>query len=112
MATFSKQKLSASSDGSGIWVASGSYTTIHTAAVSTVDEIWLWATCNNTSSNADLTLNFGGTPNTDNITQTLPFSSGLFLLVPGMILTNGASVSATSNSGSSISIFGFVNNIS
>jgi len=103
-----------------------SLTTIHTssATTTTIDEVWLYAT-NNATTPVQLTIFYGGTATggatsvAPPITQTIPALSGLTLIVPGLILTNGASVisayatalSTTSNAASVINISGYVNRI-
>ena len=82
MATFTKRLLSGSTDGRPILVAAtGSPgTAIHTAVAGTTsfDEVWLYAACATTGSNAILTVEYGGTtsPN-DNIKLTLTGTQGL-----------------------------------
>jgi hypothetical protein len=101
-----------------------SLTTIHTssATTTTIDEVWLYAT-NNATAPVQLTIFYGGTATGGTlyppITQTIPSQSGLTLIIPGLILTNGAStvaayataLSTTSNAASVINISGYVNRI-
>lgn len=115
----------------GTWTSGGiavanpaSLTTIHTssATTTTIDEVWLYAT-NNATTAVQLTIFYGGTATGSNnyapIVQTIPALSGLTLVVPGLILTNGAStiaayataLSTTSNAASVINISGYVNRI-
>ena len=115
----------------GTWTSGGiavanpaSLTTIHTssATTTTIDEVWLYAT-NTATTAVQLTIFYGGTATGSNnyapIVQTIPALSGLTLVVPGLILTNGASTSAayatalstTSNAASVINISGYVNRI-
>lgn len=115
----------------GTWTSGGiavanpaSLTTIHTssATTTTIDEVWLYAT-NTATTAVQLTIFYGGTATGSNnyapIVQTIPALSGLTLVVPGLILTNGAStiaayataLSTTSNAASVINISGYVNRI-
>lgn len=117
MATVVKRKLSGSTDGKPIKVAQTATlgTTIHTAVsgttAGTFDEIWLWATNNNTE-DTTLTIEFGGASVPDqNIIVILASKSGLIPIIPGLILQNGAVVSAFASSANVICISGFVNNI-
>jgi hypothetical protein len=116
MATYSKQKLSGSTDGLGILLngTSGSgATTIHTAVSGTSDwdEIYIYAT-NNDSSVCLLTIEFGGVSSPkDQIVLGLESQSGLILVLPGLILQNGAVLKGYGGVASKISIFGFVNRI-
>ena len=118
MATFTKEKLSASTDGRGIKVAatSSSGTTIHTASSSSAvkDEIWLYAQ-NTSSSGVKLTVQWGGTTATDDdIEVTIPGESGLVLVVPGLILVGNASplvVRAYAGTTNVIVMHGYVNRI-
>ena len=115
MATYSKQKLSASTDGKPVKVVatSSTGTTIHTATSGTTnfDEIWLYAV--NTSANpVKLTLEWGTTTAADgNCEQTIQPEAGLVQLVPGMLLQNGLLVTAFADTASVILIQGFVNHI-
>ena len=115
----SKVKLSESTDGKGIKVVATATagTAIHTCSTVTedLDEIWLYAYNSHTAPVA-LTIEFGGTTDPDNlIVQTIPQDSGLYLVVPGLILAGAASplsVAAFAGSANVISITGFVNRIS
>jgi len=120
MATFSKQKLSGSTNGKGIAVVQTATvgTTIHATGTSatTIDELWLYA--NNIHSSAvTLTVEFGGvTTTSDLIQQSIAATpSGLVLVCAGLILTGTGSaaltVSAFASVASKIEIFGFVNRI-
>lgn len=120
MATFSKQKLSGSTNGRGIAVAATATvgTTIHATGTSatTIDELWLYA--NNIHSSAvTLTVEFGGvTVTSDLIQQSIAATpSGLVLVCAGLILTGTGSaaltVSAFASVASKIELFGFVNRI-
>ncbi len=98
MATYSKELLSASTNGKGVLVAATSTagTLIHTAVSGTtdIDEVWLYAV-NAHSASIKLTLEWGeATEPTGNIEQTVPNESGLMLLVPGLLLQNGLTIKA------------------
>lgn len=110
-----KRKLSGSTDGKGIKVVATATTgtTIHTAVAGTTagtfDEIWLWA-FNSSASTETLTIEFGGTTAPDqNIVCTLASKSGLQLVVPGLILQNGAVVTAFTTDANVVTISGYVN---
>jgi len=91
-------------------------TTIHTASntATTIDEVWLYAYNNHTSSIL-LTIEYGGvTAPKDVIKQTLTAQNGLVLVVAGLLVQGNASakvVRAFANTASQISIFGYVNRI-
>ena len=120
MATFSKVKLSGSTDGKAIKVAAtaSTGTTIHATGTSSsiLDEVWLYA-YNSSASAVVLTVQFGGTTAVDNdIKLSVPATSGLTLVVPGLILSGTGSAAntvyayaATTNV---ITISGYVNRIS
>ena len=119
MATFTKKKLSGSTDGLAIKVtgtATGSTVTVHTAVAGTTagvfDEIWLYA--NNTSTSAvKLTLEWGTATAADgNIELTIAAEAGLVLVVPGLILQNAKVVKAFAATADVILLSGFVNAIS
>ena len=115
MATFSKRILSGSTDGKGITVSatsSGSGNTIHTAVSGTTDfdEVWVYAYNSHTSS-VTLNLEFGGTSSSQRISQPVDPSSGLYLLVPGFVVQNGAVISAYASQASKVTLYGYVNRI-
>jgi hypothetical protein len=118
MATFTKQTLSASTDGKAILVAATGTpgTTIHTGSSTstTIDEIWLYAQNTDTTARK-LTVEWGGTtaPN-DLIEITIQPESGLVLIAPGLLIKGNASpllVRAFAASTNVISIHGYVNRI-
>jgi hypothetical protein len=118
MATFTKKKLSGSTDGMGIKVtgtSTAATVTVHTAVASTTagvfDEIWLYA--NNTSASAvKLTLEWGTATAADgNIELTIAAESGLVLVVPGLILQNAKVVKAFAATADVILLSGYVNAI-
>lgn len=120
MATFAKVKLSGSTDGKAIKVAqtASTGTTIHATGTSAsiIDEVWLYA-YNSSSGPVSLTIQYGGTTAVDNdIKIDIPPTSGLTLVVPGLILTGtGAAantVYAYAGTTNVITISGYVNRIS
>ena len=119
MATYTKELLSGSTQGKAIKVAAtaSTGTTIHATGVSATieDEIWLYA-YNSSASSVVLTLQYGGTTAIDDdIKLTIPATSGLTLVVPGLILTGtGAAantVYAYAGTANVITINGYVNRI-
>jgi hypothetical protein len=118
MATFTKQKLSGSTDGMAVKVTGTSTSatvTVHTAVagttVGTFDEIWLYA--NNTSASAvKLTIEWGTDTAADgNIEVTVQPEAGLVTLIPGLILQNAKVVKAFAATADVILLTGFVNAI-
>ena len=118
MATFTKKKLSGSTDGMAIKVggpATGDAVTVHTAVagttVGTFDEIWLYA--NNTSATAvKLTIEWGTATAADgNIELTVQPEAGLVTIIPGLILQNAKVVKAFAATADVILLTGFVNAI-
>jgi len=119
MATFSKEKLSGSTDGRMIKVAATATagTTIHTGSstATTYDEVWLYAV-NSDTTDRKLTIEFGGTSSPDDlIEQTITAESGLILVVPGLVIKGNASaalvVRAFAATANVILIGGYVNRI-
>ena len=121
MATYSKVLLSGSTQGKAIKVAattSGSAgTTIHATGTSTttIDEVWLYA-YNSSASSVTLTIQWGGVTAVDNeIKLAIPATSGLTLVIPGLILTGtGAAantIAAYAGTTNVITISGYVNRI-
>lgn len=120
MATFSKQILSGSTQGKAIKVVAtaSTGTTIHATGTSStiIDEVWLYA-YNSSTGAVTLTIQYGGTTAVDNdIKIDIPPTSGLTLIVPGLILTGtGAAantVYAYAGTTNVITISGYVNRIS
>ena len=115
MATFTKQKLSGSTNGKGIKIVATSTLgdTIHTAVSGTsdFDEIWIYA-FNSDSVSRKLTIEWGGAsvPD-DNIIGSIPSLSGLQLIIPGLLLQNGLVVTAFAEVTNVITITGFINRI-
>ena len=121
MATFSKQLLSASTDGRAIKVVATaigtSPTLIHTGSstASTLEEVWIYAQ-NNHSADVALRLGFGGVTDPDDIIEyTIKTKGGLYLVVPGLILKGNASAALTIRAAAGttnvISLSGYVNRI-
>lgn len=116
MQSFEKQILSGSSNGRGIKVAATATpgTTIHTAVAGTtnIDEVYVYA-FNIHTADVLLTIEYGGVINPNNLIEyTVPFQSGLFLVVPGMLLQAGVDVAAFAATTNVIVIYGYVNRIS
>lgn len=114
MSTFTKVKLSGSTDGRGVKVVAtaSSGTTIHTADASALDEVWLYAYNSDTVSIV-LTLQMGGTSTPDDdIKLSVPSQQGLLLVVAGLILTNSTIVKAYAGTANKVIMYGFVNRIS
>jgi len=119
MATYSKELLSGSTNGKAIKVVAtaSTGTTIHATGTSATveDEIWLYA-YNSSSSAVVLTLQFGGTTAVDNdIKLLIPATSGLTLVVPGLILTGTGSAANTiyayAGTANVVTVNGYVNRI-
>ncbi len=113
MATFSKLKLSGSTDGKQIKVVATSTpgTTIHTAHASALDEVWLWAV-NSSTTAVKLTVEWGEATAPDgNVEVTIPGESGYLLVVPGCVLSNSLVVKAFAATANVILINGYVNRI-
>lgn len=117
MATFTKKKLSGSTDGKGIRVVATTTpgTTIHAAVAgvgnNNFDEVWLFA-YNGHTANVVLTIEFGGaTVPDDNIVVSIAWKSGLQLIVPGLVLQNECVIKAFASVANVVVITGFVNNI-
>ncbi len=105
--------FSGSADGQGIKVAAtGSPgTLVHTAHATATDEVWLW--CVNSSASAvKLTVQFGGTTDPDDsIEAGIDPESGLFLIVPGLVLSNSKVVRAFAATANVLVVHGYVNRL-
>jgi hypothetical protein len=119
MATFSKLTLSGSTDGRAIKVAATATagTTIHTgsATATTFDEVWLYA-MNTDTTDRKLTIEWGSTSAPDDLIEfTVKAESGLYLIVPGLVLKGNATplvVRAFAATTNVVTILGYVNRIS
>lgn len=113
MASFTKLKLSGSTDGKQIKVSQTATagTTIHTAHATSLDEIWLWAVNSDTTARK-LTIEWGEATAPDgNVEVTVPAESGYLLVIPGMVLTNSLVVKAFAATANVILINGYCNRI-
>lgn len=115
MAQYEKLKLSGSTNGRPIKIATNATpgTLLHTAVsgILNLDEVWLYAT-NNHSANLELTLELGGTTNPDDVVKfSVPFKSGLYLVLPGFVFNNGVLIRAYAATANLISVTGWVNRI-
>ncbi len=118
MATYTKTKLSASTDGRAIKVAATATagTTIHTgsATATTYDEVWLYAQNTDTSA-VKLTIEWGGTTAPDDLIEvTVQPEAGLVSIAPGLLIKGNATplvVRAFAATANVITIHGFVNQI-
>lgn len=116
MGTISKLKLSSSTVGAPIQVVATSTpgTTIHTTGTSatTIDEVWLYAT-NSDTVQVNLTIEYGGTGVANEIKVGIPASSGLSILLPGLVLSGdgslASSIRAYASTTNKINIVGYVN---
>ena len=116
MATFSKVAFSAGTQGKGIKLANTA-TTIHATGTSSsiIDEVWIYVV-NTSASDVKCTITYGGTTDPDNyIEQTIKPEAGLFLVVPGLILTGtGSAANTISGFGGTTNVlvaYGYVNRI-
>lgn len=119
MATFSKQLLSGSTGGKAIKVAASATpgTTIHATGTSStvIDEVWLYAV-NSSASDVKLTIEYGGTTDPDDLVEfTVTAESGLYLVLPGTVLTgdgtSARTITAFAATADVINIHGYVNRI-
>lgn len=113
--SYSKNKLSGSTNGKGIKVVQTATagTTIHTATASTTgfDEVYLYA-YNGHTADVVLTIEWGEATVPDgNIIVTIPFKQGRFLVVDGRLINNSLVIKAFAGTANVIIIDGFVNEI-
>jgi len=118
VATYTKTKLSASTDGRAIKVAATATagTTIHTgsATATTYDEVWLYAQNTDTSA-VKLTIEWGGTSAPDDLIEvTVQPEAGLVAIATGLLIKGNATplvIRAFAATANVITIHGFVNQI-
>lgn len=120
MATYNKVLLSGSTNGRPIKITTtaSAGTTLHSTGTSSsvIDEIWLYGV-NVTTTDVLLTVEYGGTTNSDDrLSIHIPSQSGLYLVLPGLVLTGTGSASsvvrAFAGTANAINIVGYVNRIS
>ena len=118
MPTYAKLNLSSSVNGRPISIAATATpgTLIHTAVsgvgIPPMDEVWIYATNNDTSSR-NLTLEWGGTiSGVDSFTVGITAKAGLYLLVPGFIVYSGVPIRGYADAASKVTVAGFINRIS
>ena len=118
MATFSKELLSASTDGRAIKVVetASAGTLIHTGSTTatTIDELWLYA-MNTDSADRKLTMEWGGVTVPDDLIEiTIGTEAGLVLVAPGLLIKGNSTallVRAFAASANVITLHGYVNRI-
>lgn len=118
MATYTKVKLSGSTDGRAIKVAATATagTLLHTGSTTstTYDEVWLYAQNTDTSA-VKLTIEWGGTTSPDDLIEvTVQPEAGLVCIAPGLLIKGNSTalnVRAFAASANVITIHGFVNQI-
>lgn len=114
VSSYTKSTLSASPVGKQILLnatASASAVLIHTAATTTsLDEVYLYA-YNDATSSVLTSILWGGNTEPNDVTRvSIPSRSGRTILADGKLLTSG-SITAYTDTGSFVSIDGFVNRI-
>ena len=113
MATFSKVILSGSTDGRAIKIGATATpgTVVHTADATALDEIYIYAV-NSDPDPKKVTVEFGGVAVPDDLIEAIvPGESGLFVLAPGLLLTNSLVVRAFAETVNVVMIHGHVNRI-
>lgn len=113
MPTFAKRTFSASTNGAQILVAGtaiGSSTLIHTSIAGDIDEVWIYAV-NLSASAVNLSILWTGTAAANEIRMAVPASNGLYLIVPGLIISGGLSVRAYAGTANVVALHGWVNRI-
>lgn len=116
MATVQKLLLSGSIAGRPISITTTSTpgTPLHTTTTnsSSIDEVWLYSSYIGTGT-PTVTVEWGGTGNGDRISAGLTGSVGLYLMVPGLIMSASGSTASTirayASTGSGVTITGYVN---
>ena len=108
-----KVVLSGSTDGKPIVITATESpgNLIHTASATEIDEIWIYLS-NSSSTPVVTTIQWGLTTTVGSIIQSVPGQAGLYLAVPGLILTNSSIVRVFAEISDVITVLGFVNRIS
>ena len=111
--TITRLPFSGSADGQGIKVAATASpgTLVHTAHATATDEVWLWAV-NSSASVVKLTVQFGGTTDPDDSIECgVAGEAGLFLIVPGLVLSNSKVVRAFAGTANVLVVHGYANRL-
>ena len=115
MATFTKSLLSNSVDGKGIKVSAttqGAGTLIHSAPVSGLHEVWLYAV-NTSGADTSVTIEWATPSAPDaNITSVIPANSGPILIAPGLLIAPNMSsypIAAYAGTADVVIIHGYAN---
>lgn len=105
-----RQKLSASLGGSPISLATSAPSTIHTSttAAGASDETHLWVS--NVGALTTVAIYVGTTGEGDKIVDSVPGSSGMYLMVPGLYLASGLILYGTAGT-TGVVAYGFVNRL-
>lgn len=114
MAIFSKLLLSASINGKQISITGNNEATstpIHTgvAGSSSLDEVYIYASNNNTG-DSTFTLAWGGISSQDLVIFSLPSKMGRILLADGKLINNSLVINGWSNV-TGVNIDGYINRI-
>ena len=115
MTTFTKTKLSGSTNGKNIKIVATATagTLIHTAVSGTTnwDEIYLFAVNTDTVTRT-LTVEFGGVASPDDLIEIdLESQKGAYLVIPGWLLQNALVVRAFGSAANVIVCNGYVHNL-
>lgn len=117
MASYSREKLSGSTNGKSVKVAATATagTTIHTAQSGTTgwDEVYAWVT-NTSASAVNLTIEFGGVTDPDNLivkTLSIPANSPPIPILTGQIIQNSLVVGAFASVANVLLMTGYINRI-
>lgn len=115
MATYTKLKLSGSTDGKPIKIAATATagTTVHTAHATALDELWIWLT-NTDSSDRTVTVEFGSVTSPDGLilkAVTIPANSPPIPVITGQHLTNSLVVGIFASAANVVLASGYVNRI-
>lgn len=117
MASYSREKLSGSTNGKSIKIAATATagTTVHTAQSGTAgwDEIYCWIS-NTSASAVNLTIEFGGVTDPDNLivkTLSIPANSPPIPVLTGQMLQNSLVVGMFASTANVLLATGYVNRI-
>jgi hypothetical protein len=120
MATFTKQKLSEDLSGIGFALVDGTPLIVHTTPISSTifDEVWLYVANRSFTNPGIIQLNMTTDENFISTSVQVPVLSGMFLLIPGLVLTGSgtesSTVAVTDMTGlfeDALSVYGYVNRI-
>jgi hypothetical protein len=112
MAAYSKEFLTAAPSGLQVPVAATASpgTTVHTAAATAKDEVYLFF-CSNHTSAVDVTIQWGGLTAGAQTVVTVPAKSGDYLVIAGRLISGSLTIQVFASVANVVFVTGYVNRV-